>query len=96
MLITVTHCTTTSKDSVYRIVCMLCQQSLPKRWFANVYTTSYCDVTNSLYAVKMTTIRHCSMLEFGKGAYNPKVVPGITRPLHATAQKRRLQINSCF
>jgi len=81
MLITVTHCTT-SKESVYRIVCMLCQQTSPKRWFANVNMTSYCDVTNSVYAVTMTTIRHCSMWEFGYGAYNHEVAPGITRPLH--------------
>jgi len=32
----------------------------------------------------MTNIRHCSMLEFGKGAYNQEVAPGITRHLHAT------------
>jgi len=83
MLITVTHCTT-SKESVYRIVCMLCQQTSPKRWFANVNMTSYCDVTNSVYAVTMTTIRYCSMWEFGYGAYNHEVAPGITRPLHAT------------
>jgi len=27
---------------------------------------------------------HCSMLEFIRGKYNHAVVPGITRPLHAT------------
>jgi len=42
-----------------RIICMLCQQTSSKRCFANVSITSYCDVT--------TTIRHCSLLEFGKG-----------------------------
>jgi len=31
----------------------------------------------------MTTIRHCSILEFGRGASNQVVAPGITRPLHA-------------
>ena len=48
--------------------------------------TSYCDVTNSVYALTMTTIgpRHCSILEFGRGASNQAVAPGITRPLHAT------------
>jgi len=63
---------------------MLCQQSSPKRLFANVNMTSYCDVINSMYPVTMTTIRHCSILEFGRGASNQAVVPGITRPLHAT------------
>ena len=63
---------------------LLCQQTSPKRWFANVYMTSYCDATNSVYAVTMATIRHRSMREFGKGAYNQEVAPGITRPLHAT------------
>jgi len=32
---------------------MLCQQISPKCWFANVNMTSYCDVTNSVYPVKM-------------------------------------------
>jgi len=63
---------------------MLCQQTSPKRWFANVNMTSYRVVTSDVYAVTMTTIRHCSMREFGKGAYNQEVAPGITRPLHAT------------
>ena len=98
MLITVTHCTTTSKESVYvyRIVCMLCQLTLTKRWFANGNMTSYYDVTNSAYAVTITTICHCSMLEVGKGAYNQEVALGITRRLHTTAQKSRLQIYLCF
>jgi len=63
----------------------LCRQTTPKRWFANVNMTSYRDVTNSVYPVTMTTIRHCSILEFGRGASNQAVDPGITRPLHATA-----------
>jgi len=46
--------------------------------------TSYCDVTNNVYPVTMTTIRHCSILGFGRGASNQAVAPGITRPLHAT------------
>ena len=46
---------------------MVCQQTSPKYWFANVNTTSYRDVTNSVYPVTMTTIRHCSILEFGRG-----------------------------
>jgi len=63
---------------------MLCQQTSPKRWFANVNMTSYCDVTNSVYPVTMTTKRHCSILQFGRGASNQAVAPGITSPLHAT------------
>jgi len=55
-----------------------------------VNMTSYCDVTNSVYPVTMTTIglRHCSILEFGRGASNQAVALGITRPLHATASAR--------
>ena len=67
-------------------VCKLCQQTSPKCWFANVNMTSYCDVTNSVYPLTITTIglRHCSILEFGRGASNQAVALGITRPLHAT------------
>jgi len=32
----------------------------------------------------MTTIRHWSILEFGRGAFRQAVALGITRPLHAT------------
>jgi len=63
---------------------MLCQQTSPKRWFANVNMTSYSDVTDNVYPVIMINIRHCSILKFGTGAYNYAVAPGITRPLHAT------------
>jgi len=34
---------------------------------------SYCDVTNSAHVVIITTIRHCSILEFGRVAYNQSV-----------------------
>jgi len=34
-----------------------------------------CDVTNSVYPVTMTTIRHYSILEFGRRAYNQAVAP---------------------
>jgi len=34
--------------------------------------------------VTMTTIRHCFILDFGRGAYNQADAPGITRPLYAT------------
>jgi len=39
-----------------------------KRWLGNVNMASYGDVTNSVYPVTMTTTRHCSILEFGRGA----------------------------
>jgi len=84
MFIIVTHCTTTSKESTCRIICMLCQRTSPKRWFAKVSVTSYSDVTNSGYLVTMKTIGHWSILEFGRRAYNQAVAPGITRPLHAS------------
>jgi len=65
---------------------MLCQQSLTKRWFANVNMSSYCDVTNSVYPVTMTTIRMPLLnTRIWEGASNQAVAPGITRPLHATA-----------
>jgi len=67
MFIAETHCTTTSKESACRKICMLCQQTSPIRWFANVNMASYCDVTNSVYPVTMTTIRHYLILEFGRG-----------------------------
>jgi len=34
---------------------------------ANVNITSRCDVTNSVCPATMTTIRHCSIPEFGRG-----------------------------
>ena len=46
--------------------------------------TLYCDVTNSVYPVTMTTVRQCSILEFGRGESNQAAAPGIARPLHAT------------
>ena len=87
MFIAVTHCTTTSKESACRMICILRQQTSEKRWFANVNVTSNFDVPNSVYPVTMTTIRHCSMLEFVSGANNQAVAPGITSPLHATRQQ---------
>ena len=63
--------------------CTLCQQTSPKRWFANVNMTSYCNVTKIVQLVKMTTIRHCWILKFGRGTSNQAVAPGITRLLHA-------------
>jgi len=61
-----------------------CVNKLSQMLVANLNMTSYCNVTNSVYPVKMTTIRHCSILEFSRGASNQAVAPGITRPLHAT------------
>ena len=84
LLVTLTHCTTTSKESACKIICMLHQQTSRKRWIPNVNMTSHYDVTNSLYPVIIWTIRHCSILEFDWGASNQAVAPGITRPLHAT------------
>jgi len=67
-----------------RIICMLCQQTSPKRLFANVNVSSNCDVTNSVYPVTMTTIRHCSILEFGRGhtiKQSPGASPDLCTPL---------------
>jgi len=55
-----------------------------KMLVANLNMMSCCDITNSVFPVTMTTIHHCSMLNFGRGASNQAVAPGITRPLHAT------------
>ena len=87
MFITGTHCRTTSKDSGCRIICMWPQQTSPKRWFGNVNVTSYWNITNSVYPVKMSTIRHYSILELCMGTNNQVVAPGFTRPLHATANR---------
>ena len=79
-----THCTTTSKESVCRIICMLCQQT--SRWFANVNMTSYCDVTKSVYPGAMTTIGHCSILEFGRRhplKQSPRASPDLCTTLFA-------------
>jgi len=40
-----------------------------KGFFGNVDMTSYCDITKSAHLVIMTTMRHCSILDFGKGEY---------------------------
>ena len=82
MFITLTHYN--NKESACRIICMLCQQTSSKRWFANIYMTSYCDVINSVYPATMNTIRHCSIPEFSREAYNGAVALGTTRPLHVT------------
>jgi len=67
--------------------------NIAKTVFGNVNMTSYCDVTNNVHPVTMTTtIRHCSMPEFGRGASNQAVAPGITRLLHATASELSLPL----
>jgi len=66
MFILVTHCTTTTKEGACRIICRLRLQTTPKRWFANANMTSYYDVANRVYPT-MTTIRCCSIREFGRG-----------------------------
>jgi len=55
-----------------------------KTLVAKLKMTSYCDVTNRVYSVTKTTILHCYILEFGRGASNQAVAPSTTRPLHAT------------
>jgi len=37
-------------------MCILCQQTSPKRWFGNRTITSFCDVTNSAHQIQMTTL----------------------------------------
>ena len=39
-------------------MCILCQQTSPKRWFGNRTMTSFCDVTNSANQIQMTTQCH--------------------------------------
>jgi len=49
---------TQNKGSACRRICLLCQQTSPKRWFGNTNMTSNCDVTNSAHQMQMTTICH--------------------------------------
>ena len=37
-------------------ICILCQQTSPKRWFGNMEITLNCDVTDSAHQIQMTTI----------------------------------------
>jgi len=46
------------EEWMYRKMCILCQQTSPKRWFGNKTMTSNCDVTNSAHQIQMTTLRH--------------------------------------
>ena len=55
-----------------------------KTLVANLNMPSCCDVTNSVYPVTMTTIRHCSILEFGRGASHQALArasPDLCTPL---------------
>jgi len=50
-----------------------------------VNMTLYCDVTNSVYPVTMTTIRYCSILKFGRGhpiKQSPQASRNLCTPLH--------------
>jgi len=61
-----------------------CQQTLPKRWFANVNMTSYCDAISSVYLIAMTTIRHCSIPKFCRRdtiKQSPRAPPDLCTPL---------------
>jgi len=65
-------------------ICMLCQQTSPKRWSGNVNMASYSDATNNVYPVTMITIRHCSILGFGRGhpsKQSPRASPDLCMPL---------------
>jgi len=46
------------QGSACRRICLLCQQTPPKRWFGNMNMTSNCDVTKSAHQIQMTTICH--------------------------------------
>jgi len=46
------------EGSVYRRICILCQQTSWKHWFGNMSMTLNCDVTNSPHQIQMTTICH--------------------------------------
>jgi len=47
------------------------------------------DVTNSVYPVTMTTIRHCSILEFGRGhtiKQSPRALSEVYTPMVTNLQ----------
>jgi len=55
--------------------------------------TSYCDVINIVYPVTMTSIRHCSILEFGRGhtiKESPQASPDLPTPLAPGKISRRV------
>jgi len=60
-----------------------------KTWFGNVNMTPDCDVTNTEYRVTVTSIRHCSILQFGGGhtiKQSPRASPGLCMPLSKVAE----------
>ena len=71
--------------------CSPCPTAAPASLNIHVMSTNFAKtlvpnpITNSVYAVTMTTIRQCSILELCRGASNQAIAPGITRPLRATA-----------
>jgi len=74
-------------------ICMVCKQTSPKCRFAKVNMTSQYDVTNSVYPVIMTTMRHCSILEFGRGhpiKQSPRASPDLCTPLDIRHVRRQL------
>jgi len=85
MFIAVTYFTTASNDSACRIICMLCQQTSPKHWFANVSMTSHCDVTNSVYPVTMittyATVQYYNLLGGHTIKQSPRASPDLCTPL---------------
>jgi len=72
------------QESALGIICMLYQQTSPKRLFANTKMTSYCDTTSSVYAVTVTIIGHRSILELIRGhaiKNSPRASPNLCTPL---------------
>jgi len=59
---------TQNTESVCRRICIMCQQTSPKRWFGNLNITSNCDVTNSAHQMQITTTCHC-MKSFSGGSW---------------------------
>jgi len=57
-----------------------------KMLVASLNMTLYCDVTNSIYPITMTTMRHCSILDFGRGhpfKQSPRASPYLCTPLRS-------------
>jgi len=55
-------------------MCILCQQTSPKRWFRNRTMTSFCDVTNSAHQIQMTTLCHWMKTPHEKFLRKPLVI----------------------
>ena len=84
MFITVAHCTTTSKDSACRIICMLCETNFAK----TLVCERECNdmLWHHKQRISSNNDHHTPLLNtrIWLEAYNQAVAPGITRPLHAT------------